>query len=403
MKSCWVRSFCIGVITVVVLWQTYQKEHALLGPVPAAATVRKHHEVKLDVAPQYQSPNVDQSTSSTEKQSTDRPTRQESTPAPISDSKPEPEPQLKLSFDYTRLERLSPMARMLEKHQENCSLPVVNFQLVESGFGSTLHIYGQALCNTLAQKTYRMQTLPYWSWSEGQGCPPDNSLSCFFVGAERLCHQPDSSSEILKADNDLPMEDTVPAPEYVSVESLCEDLTAPYGGRSEYRAASTEFLFTRVAKFVQDEAERQLQIVFENETAVPDNMITVHLRWGDKGGEMELRPIHEYIQAVETIVHNHSISEVNIFLASEDPAAVTAFLEAAFPHWKIFLSPYRDMQSGRSALAAIGSLLVSMEAKHYILTLGSNWSRLINELRKTVLDLRCNNCTTMIDLLYDEW
>jgi hypothetical protein len=102
-----------------------------------------------------------------------------------------------------------------------------------------------------------MQTLPYWSWSEGQGCPPDNSLSCFFVGAERLCHQRDNSSEIVKAANDLPMEDAVPAPEYVSVDHLCGDLITPYGGVAAYRAASTEFLFTRVATFVQDEAERQ--------------------------------------------------------------------------------------------------------------------------------------------------
>jgi hypothetical protein len=150
MNPCWVRSFCVGAITIVVLWQIYREEYVLLGPVPEVATVRERQEVKLDVAPQqYQGPNVDQSISSIEKQSTDRPTHQESTPAPISDSKPEP--QLKLSFDYTRLERLSPLARMLEKHQENCSLPVVNFHLVESGFGSTLHTYGQALCNTLAR------------------------------------------------------------------------------------------------------------------------------------------------------------------------------------------------------------------------------------------------------------
>jgi hypothetical protein len=54
-------------------------------------------------------------------------------------------------------------------------------------------------------------------------------------------------------------------------------------------------------------------------------------------------------------------------------------------------------------LVTLALLLVSMEANTFVLTTASNWSRLINELRKNVLDPRCNNCTLMVDLISDEW
>ena len=58
---------------------------------------------------------------------------------------------------------------------------------------------------------------------------------------------------------------------------------------------------------------------------------------------------------------------------------------------------------GKPGLIALGSLLVAMEANDFVLTTGSNWSRLINELHRNVLDPRCNNCTRLIDLLHGEY
>jgi hypothetical protein len=53
---------------------------------------------------------------------------------------------------------------------------------------------------------------------------------------------------------------------------------------------------------------------------------------------------------------------------------------------------------GKPGLWAMGSLLVAMEANHFVLTTKSNWARLMNELRKNVMNPRCGNCTTLIDL-----
>ena len=115
---------------------------------------------------------------------------------------------------------------------------------------------------------------------------------------------------------------------------------------------------------------------------------------------------------------------VNIFLATEDPRALAAFGEAAPSHWKLYVDHYfhemlphrhryndeyngsprmaQDLH-GRPGLVALGSLLVAMEANDFVLTTASNWSRLMNELRQNVLDVRCQNCTKMVDLKYGEW
>jgi hypothetical protein len=100
---------------------------------------------------------------------------------------------------------------------------------------------------------------------------------------------------------------------------------------------------------------------------------------------------------------------------------VDAFMRAAEPGWKVFvdrtvpeLNDYRPARGnraswttkntkGRAGLVALGSLLVALEANDFVLTTASNWSRLMNELRKNVLDPRCGNCTRMVDLRPGEW
>ena len=96
--------------------------------------------------------------------------------------------------------------------------------------------------------------------------------------------------------------------------------------------------------------------------------------------------------------------------------AVQEFQDAMPKTWNLFLDqfyvemlPYRVDEyngspkmakrlGGRAGLVGLGSLLVAMEANDFVLTTASNWSRLMNELRKSILNTRCKNCTTMIDL-----
>jgi hypothetical protein len=186
-----------------------------------------------------------------------------------------------------------------------------------------------------------------------------------------------------------------------------------------------EYLFASVTPLVIQEAERQLNLVFKK--GVPPNLITVQIRWGDKQKEMKLLPAHAYVKGVQRLIekrrNNASLLPVSIYLATEDPKAVEAFRRAAPQEWTIHVDQYfhdmlplrneRDVYNqgpktaratnGRAGLVALGSLLVAMEANDFVLTTASNWSRLMNELRKNILDPQCNKCTSMVDLKYGEW
>jgi hypothetical protein len=138
--------------------------------------------------------------------------------------------------------------------------------------------------------------------------------------------------------------------------------------------------------------------------------------------EMDLVPAEEYVQAVARLVQEGDIgTPVSIYLATEDPRAVSAFQSAAPPEWKVYvdrtiteLSEFRPTKGnraswttrntmGRAGLVSLGSLLVALEANYFVLTTKSNFSRLLNELRKNVLDPRCYSCTKMVDLRPGEW
>ena len=106
----------------------------------------------------------------------------------------------------------------------------------------------------------------------------------------------------------------------------------------------------------------------------------------------------------------------NIYLATEDPEAVEEFRKALPVGWSLFVDQFlidtshhrvdeyngspkmAKALNGKAGLLALGSLLVAMEANDFVLTTASNWSRLMDELRQSILDPRCGNCTSMIDL-----
>ena len=44
------------------------------------------------------------------------------------------------------------------------------------------------------------------------------------------------------------------------------------------------------------------------------------------------------------------------------------------------------------------ALLLALNARYYVLSTASTWSRLINNIRLRVVDRECNGCTDMVDL-----
>jgi len=328
--------------------------------------------------------------------------------------------QPKLRLKWTSLGLHSNLAKSIHDHQHNCSIPVAAHtfrsaygpqgpgQSRNYGLGSELHVWGHHLLKA-RNIGVRMRTTPRldWSWWDQEACNGTASsslLACYFPNAETSnCHGESFNTSV-----------------QIFSPSLCGAQVSE--SVSEERIALTEYLFSSVSSLLVEEATRQLSAVFPN-GVVPVNLITIHVRWGDKKDEMELKSIETYIDATKKIVEEKKFDTVNIFLCTEDPKAVNAFKAKMPKEWSVYLDqfymhmlPYRSENStynelgdtsmgllkGKAGLWALGSLLVAMEANVFILTTKSNWSRLMNELRQGILDPRCNNCTTMVDLGYGE-
>jgi hypothetical protein len=350
------------------------------------------------------------------------------------------------------------------------------------GLGSDLHLWTIALCNAMELKVRLHTILPWIFWDQdrcGQKADSSNSrnivtnimsdanssvssMSCYFPQAEPQClstssiaiadgshhHQQQRSLlspnttvyKLYRGQGRISME----CPTIIKAMGLSSSLSA----MNEIHAAGIEFLFSRVSPIVQQEAERQLRRVFSgnvnkmrttpktttdhmmnhtrsfasvsHDSALPPDLITVHIRWGDKSREMKLVPIEEYIEAVNRIQRERGrpTEKAVVFLATEDPRAVKEMLSKASLGWTIYIDQYfhdyamhrsaenvyngnplmSNALQGKPGLTALGSLLVAMEANDFVLTTQSNWSRLMNEIRTNILDPRCQNCTKMIDL-----
>jgi hypothetical protein len=331
--------------------------------------------------------------------------------------------QLELRFDWTVLTPHSPLAIRMMEHQTNCDLPLGYFRYRNRfGLGSDLHVYSQALCNAMEQRVRVHSTTP-WNWWDVELCNhtafrDETAMSCYFPASELQC--PGDGARVHMAGAAAFAKNISNARGKVKVR--CPEIMAEYTV-SQIRAAGTEFLFTRVSKHIQDEAARQLNRVFSSNDQVPVDLITVHIRWGDKEQEIKLLGIDSYIQAVMDILKQRKrpLNTANIFLATEDPRALAEFQSAAPVGWKIYVDQYfhdllphrRDIYNGPNHMAldlqgkpgpaALGSLLVAMEANDFVLTTASNWSRLMNELRWSILDPACGNCTLLVDLKPGEW
>jgi len=329
-------------------------------------------------------------------------------------------PAGKLRYDWTNMTLTSPMAKRIEALMNNCSLPLGNTNMFNvNGLGAEVHMWSQKLCNAM-EKEWRIRTSPPWQWLDEAICGSSenmvSTMNCYFPKSEARCPGDDVMDENQTQAN------PIPSPFQERCPSIVENNSKKL---SAFRAASMEYLFQSVHPAVIQEAERQLNLVFPR-GEVPPDLITVHVRWGDKKEEMELVPAEKYVKAVGRILDKRESSNntVSVFLATEDPKAVKAFEDAAPKEWNIYLDqyfhemlPYRNKTNdiynqapktatetkGRAGLIALASLLVAMEANDFVLTLASNWSRMMNELRKNVVDPRCNNCTNMVDLKFAEW
>lgn len=367
---------------------------------------------------------------------------------------------------------LSPLAREIAANQENCSWPVAAFSMDNDyGLGSHLYLWSQAVCNA-HERGHRVRTInPTWLWMDQAHCNAEEAavqspFLCYFPSMEYHCSAGYSGGDIAKNSNNsnetmVHRGEPIVPPYNVTnprnAKQRCRRIAhGGDAGLADFRSAAIEYIFRRVSPLVIREAERQMNLIFATTVnnnnnnsntngggIIPDDLITVHIRWGDKFWEMDLAPIEEYVAAVAQLVQrgdrqtqplthanafhnsnnnidiNHTVA--NIYLSTEDPRAAAEFIKAAPVGWNIYmdrtvveLNEFRPPKGnraswtsrntrGRAGLVALGSLLIALEANSFVLTTGSNWSRIIDHLRRRVLDPQCGNCTRVIDLRPGQW
>lgn len=312
-----------------------------------------------------------------------------------------------LRFDWSNVPVQSPIAKTLQAWQQNCSIPVKHYawRSYGVGMGSDLHAWGNALWAGL-NDGHRIRSPKPWLWVDQEACGSSSLLECHFPIAEPKCE-----------DETVQKGRIVAGPCGKRQTWTAHNYTVP-----EFRAAATEFAFSSLSQVVVKEAQKQRHSLFGN-AITPPNLITVHIRWGDNALEVRRQntPIQRYVQAIETMIQDNNLkSSVHILLCTEDPVALDAFQEATkTKDWTIHVDPFytkylpyrkdREIKynlashistqtNGKAGLWALGSLLVAVEANYFVLTTKSNWSRLMNELRKNVVDPSCQGCTKMLDI-----
>jgi hypothetical protein len=115
-----------------------------------------------------------------------------------------------------------------------------------------------------------------------------------------------------------------------------------------------------------------------------------------------LVPIDTYVDAVLFFIRKHHITNVNIFLTTEDPRAAALFRTHSTvvkKKWTIFEytsaissntkthTPALDAtdSNGKFGLISMIVLMLSMEGQYFVLTTASNWSYLMRSLLTSVV------------------
>jgi len=337
------------------------------------------------------------------------------------------QPRFDLRMDWSNLGIRTPLAQRIERMQNDCHVESNPTNATEKmkffikrgdpggGIGSNLNEWSSFACIAMRRDAMVLFRGDF-TWAKGLPQCEDQRqkahasglgysyLNCFFPKESTTkCAPPDKLPGEDDDKKDARILQIRPRAEKRSCERWLEDTQNT--SIQEFHGATFEWLFSQVSDFVIEEARRQIQEAFGDEGLPdPEDLVTLHIRWGDKSYSMKLKPISSYIHAVHKMVGpraNQTDRPLHVYVASEDKLAIAAFEKEKPSHWIMHQSgpSFRgsvhmpSTASGITGLQSLGALLVSMEANYYVLTTISFWSRLIDGLRTNVVDQRCNSCT----------
>lgn len=292
----------------------------------------------------------------------------------------------------------------------------------EHGIGSTLHVATWFLAKAIElDRVLIFVPTPKGPWTQGKFCEGYTTLhDCYFkstsscsyadvVGDLDLSSVPQLNLSadqqhfhMIQSDIGLPIMDTSLVPPKLL--ALLDSSSVPQDRMYFwFRAQAVAFIVRpndRTMKQIQDRKQQQSWV------RVPDGAISVHIRHGDKGTEMQLVPDLDYVQKAEELVAHYSHLQRVIFLSTEDPKSVAYFkalqnwttlsLEVPRPMDGVYspLEFARKIGPDEEMLNSLTNLDLALDCSAWVGTIKSNWNRLIEELRSTV---RCKAHLPYID------
>lgn len=322
------------------------------------------------------------------------------------------------------------------------------------GYGANINVWMGALCIAMQ---HNMSLVSHYSWGRGSLFPWNGPrklcsstefaapLACHFGAATNPCHKSlrragasDTDHKLLLSEQRGWKENSTLTPangfSYMMLGQAqlpvwpgCPEwaLRTGKGGRTQnFLVAAAEFLFAHLPADLERRAAAAATELF-GASGAPSSLISVHIRWGDKGKEIDLLHIQQYTAAVEKIAAKYGLvgADVHVFLMTEDQSALDSFNEEAQRRgWRVYCykqaiiqqsrpsvghasagakskgsfinhsvvtreegriarAPYLFAGHNEMGMHSLISLMLGMEAVHYVLTISSSWSRLINALR----------------------
>ena len=326
---------------------------------------------------------------------------------------------------YLTLQADDDVVTEIERQQADCSR-TMGFGFGVHGFGSVLHQYATALCCAMENNASLVVGPPghfgVWDGAGTTVCPNSMApgLTCFFGARVSPCWGVANTRNI-------PLPSPPPGdPMRVGLkwgDALLRQYqhwpSCPrWSTRNEvpFFVHALRWLFSSLSPRLVQVARQAAMEVYGADGA-PPNLVTVHVRWGDKAQDhVVLQPISVYVDAVDTLVRAHlpgvPSRDVSVFVTTEDGAAVDAFRDAVRARqWKVYVyeaailqnskrqpgpngstavlnvSPKTSAakQGGWAGVHSVVSLLLALEAKLYVVTAvgmsSSNWGRIVDELR----------------------
>lgn len=318
-----------------------------------------------------------------------------------------------LAADELPEEGLAPLTRQVQRliwhHQHpkegRCASAKYLLHSWSSGMGSQVHVAGASLASAISDNMI-------WSWTETAGSHFVNAAVCGEIRNWLCFFRPPTNCSLANAKHSNTIRDTQVALHASLVPKVfVEELgrVAPWMNADDvkywWRAQSVAYLMrlndrTVRALAILRKAEHmvriggkpvpaQAQLLHQPVFPLPAGVVSLHVRHGDKGTEMTLVPWSAYQTAAERLFKMQPLFlQRTMFVSTEDPGVVRD--ANATKDWTTLHSDIpRHNSNGQKqmeladnmGLLHLAQLLMALECDAWVGTRGSNWNRLIDELR----------------------